>query len=598
MKVWIRIFIAICLLFLFTVPAHAQTVFKQNQILKPVTAGVVMSTSSTGTSTLFASTSPMVGSITATSTTATSSFTSIFGTFLFLNGNMGFTNATGSNLALTGSASTSALTISGGFFQQSLADCSNTVTSKVIYTLSTGKFSCATDQTGGTGTATDTPWQMIPAGVRLTTSTNQVLIGGSATATNATLEVQGRIAATSITASSSGPTANYGTIWGGLITATSGFIGNLTGNVTGSSSGPTANFGQIWGGTITATSGFVGNLTGNVTGNLTGSSSGPAVNAGIGTFGTLTATSGTSTLIGLTAANILSNGNISGVGATFSATTTTAGLNVSVFASTTQLYVTRGFFQESFGDCDTAATSKVIYDITTGKFTCGTDQNTGGTTTNPFLYISPGFVRQNTSTDQVLFGAGATTSRGQVEIIAQGTNPALVASGFVGIGTTTPYAKLSVTGQIVGEYFTSTSTTATNTFPILNATRASTTDLFVGTSGGAGDASAIFGPASNEWAIGYKSSTKAFVMSSSTALGTNEFVTLLKTGYVGLSSSTPKTEFAVVSSDGTTATTTVSVGQGGQKSCFALRDSSGVAYYAYIKAGSWVINTTACESGI
>src|SRR5262249_28093393 len=30
------------------------------------------------------------------------------------------------------------------------------------------------------------------------------------------------------------------------------------------------------------------------------------------------------------------------------------------------------------GDCDTAATSKVIYDLSTGRFSCGTDQNSGG----------------------------------------------------------------------------------------------------------------------------------------------------------------------------------------------------------------------------
>lgn len=36
--------------------------------------------------------------------------------------------------------------------------------------------------------------------------------------------------------------------------------------------------------------------------------------------------------------------------------------------------------------------------------------------------------------------------------------------GKVGIGTTTPYAPLSVVGQIVGEYFTATSTTATSVF--------------------------------------------------------------------------------------------------------------------------------------
>ena len=38
------------------------------------------------------------------------------------------------------------------------------------------------------------------------------------------------------------------------------------------------------------------------------------------------------------------------------------------------------------------------------------------------------------------------------------------ASGNVGIGTTSPYAALSVVGQVVGSYFTATSTTATSTF--------------------------------------------------------------------------------------------------------------------------------------
>ncbi|MDD5050661.1 MAG: hypothetical protein PHV93_02890, partial [Candidatus Pacebacteria bacterium] len=42
-----------------------------------------------------------------------------------------------------------------------------------------------------------------------------------------------------------------------------------------------------------------------------------------------------------------------------------------------------------------------------------------------------------------------------------------------GIGTSTPFAKFTVVGQILGEYFTATSTTATSTFPILSATQSS-----------------------------------------------------------------------------------------------------------------------------
>ena len=47
---------------------------------------------------------------------------------------------------------------------------------------------------------------------------------------------------------------------------------------------------------------------------------------------------------------------------------------------------------------------------------------------------------------------------------------AAILNGSVGIGTSTPYAKLSVVGETVSEYFTSTSTTATSTFPNILAT--------------------------------------------------------------------------------------------------------------------------------
>ncbi len=50
-------------------------------------------------------------------------------------------------------------------------------------------------------------------------------------------------------------------------------------------------------------------------------------------------------------------------------------------------------------------------------------------------------------------------------------------TGNMGIGTTSPYAKLSVNGQVVGLNFTATSTTAVNTFPNASTTNLSATSI-------------------------------------------------------------------------------------------------------------------------
>ena len=58
-----------------------------------------------------------------------------------------------------------------------------------------------------------------------------------------------------------------------------------------------------------------------------------------------------------------------------------------------------------------------------------------------------------------LFSIFAETSTG-----ATTTALTVLSDSKIGIGTSSPYAKLSVVGQVVGEYFTATSTTATSTF--------------------------------------------------------------------------------------------------------------------------------------
>jgi uncharacterized protein YjiK len=72
----------------------------------------------------------------------------------------------------------------------------------------------------------------------------------------------------------------------------------------------------------------------------------------------------------------------------------------------------------------------------------------------------------NNATDIVAIGGTATTT---APFWFNPNNTTGYIAGNLGIGTTSPYAKLSVAGQVVGSYFTSTSTTA-STFPYASTT--------------------------------------------------------------------------------------------------------------------------------
>lgn len=74
-------------------------------------------------------------------------------------------------------------------------------------------------------------------------------------------------------------------------------------------------------------------------------------------------------------------------------------------------------------------------------------------------------------------GAGWSAGDGKLVIVPPGNTLSASSlltldgsTGRVGISTTSPYAKLSVVGQTVSEYFTATSTTATSTLPKIDAT--------------------------------------------------------------------------------------------------------------------------------
>ncbi|MFA5317970.1 MAG: hypothetical protein WC323_00630, partial [Patescibacteria group bacterium] len=91
-------------------------------------------------------------------------------------------------------------------------------------------------------------------------------------------------------------------------------------------------------------------------------------------------------------------------------------------------------------------------------------------------------------------GIGTSTPWAQLSVEGQGSKPEFLVTGTdmtpdfivdvngnVGIGTTSPYAKLSVVGQTVSEYFTATSTSATSTFPYLASTQSNLGTVVGGT---------------------------------------------------------------------------------------------------------------------
>lgn len=113
--------------------------------------------------------------------------------------------------------------------------------------------------------------------------------------------------------------------------------------------------------------------------------------------------------------------------------------------------------------------------------------------------------------------------------------------GKVGVGTTSPYAKLSVVGEVVGSYFTATSTTATSTFSNgLNITGGcfaiNGTCLSVG--GGSISGSGASGQVS-------------FWTGASTLAGSNNFIWDNTNARLGLGTTSPWAKLSIVDTDAT-----------------------------------------------
>ena len=183
-----------------------------------------------------------------------------------------------------------------------------------------------------------------------------------------------------------------------------------------------------------------------------------------------------------------------------------------------------------------------------------------GAITNFAQFWTPNITQHYaTNNTHLLLGSDTLPAGNWAIYDASGDNSTL--SGNLGIGTTSPGQKLSVAGDIlgnahIGTYFTSTSTTLTNTFPNLaftNAvgTNATTTSFFATTA----------------------SSTNLF--SSLLTVGGNSLVAN-SSGFVGIGTTSPYANLSIMAKQG----------QAAGSSLFAISSSTSLAGGAYLSVGS------------
>lgn len=212
----------------------------------------------------------------------------------------------------------------------------------------------------------------------------------------------------------------------------------------------------------------------------TGGSSGNVATSSAETSGRVpfwTSTAATPATLSGGSANLTWNNTTNLFSATYASTT---GLSSS-YASSTEW---RGGGLDT--DCDTSATSKLLWDSTTGKFSCGSDQSGGGA----------GGGTWSTTTSQVS-GELINYSNNTSDIVVIGSNSSTTAEFYFDPNTVT-----AVFGN-----------------------------------GSAGDSSLTFGPnVSNQWIIGYDDTDKSFAIASSTVIGTSNVLRIDKGGLLTLSS--------------------------------------------------------------
>ena len=210
-------------------------------------------------------TSGFVGALTGLASSATQLAT---GRTIAITGDLAYTSGVFDGTGnVTGTGTLANTTVTAGSYGSSTEVATFTVDSK-------GRLTAAGTASVGTAltVAGDSGSENISLLSEVLTISGGTNLTSSAASNTVTVNLDNNISLTSVVAS-------------GVITATSGFSGNLTGEVNAAAFDTNAS-GVVVTGVTTSSSGFVGNVTGNLSGNVTGNIN----SSGVSTFTSLNAT--------------------------------------------------------------------------------------------------------------------------------------------------------------------------------------------------------------------------------------------------------------------------------------------------------------------
>lgn len=356
----------------------------------------------------------------------------------------------GGSLQITNSGVTS--NVAGDGISVSGATGAVTISNSGKYNISTSSLGISqlvyvsgTSPTSLTSVATGT---VSSANTALSVTANRYVVGGALTLTVSTTT-------TNMFTGTPGQVLAYtGTGWTGVATTTFGtgltFSG---GNVTVNTSQNIATLSNLTGNGAIITSGGVGTLgiyagtscTNQFVRSLNGSIAATCATVGAAdvSLANLTATDSTLTFSGTY------NGSVARtIGLNLSNPNTWSALQIFGNASSTLFSTTYASSTSWFGggltSCSNGTTDKVLYNSATGRFSCGTDQGGAGGT--------PGG-----SGTELQYRSGASTF-GAIADSAYNT------AGYLGIGSTTPWALLSVASSTWSSYTRPLFAVATSSF--------------------------------------------------------------------------------------------------------------------------------------